>query len=189
MQHVRKPSDRKDAFYLVLTKLKYALSILKNAGIKCDYVTGYVQLLYIHTHSGGTGSFECEASSGLYTEIQPGSYIFMDADYGKNLDESNKPVSLFKQSLFVLSQVVSKSVNRCVLDAGLKALSLDSGVPLLAAYKTLYYQPGGDEHGIVKLQPDATSTAELDDLTLAQKVKLIPGHCDPTVVRCFLLPV
>ncbi|GFN84649.1 alanine racemase [Plakobranchus ocellatus] len=97
----------------------------------------------------------------------------MDVDYSKNLDETGKPMSNFLHSLFVLSTVQSVSPgNRAILDAGMKAVSLDSGVPLINGLKELAYYSGGDEHGIVK--PSG-------DFKVGDQVWLIPGHCDPTV--------
>nr|KAG5691719.1 hypothetical protein BaRGS_010222 [Batillaria attramentaria] len=61
---------------------------------------------------------------------------------------------------------------RAVLDAGMKALSLDSGEPVLSQYPDLTYHNGGDEHGVV---------VPARDLKIGDKVWLVPGHCDPTV--------
>ncbi|KAK2173990.1 hypothetical protein NP493_837g00015 [Ridgeia piscesae] len=135
---------------------------LEAQGITCTYVTG-----------GGTGTFPYEAASGVFTEVQPGSYIFMDADYNRNLDVSGQPARDFDQSLFVLTTVQSvTSGNRAVVDAGMKAVSMDSGVPLVEKYPELTYDIGGDEHGILK--PDG-------GLKVGDLLWLVPGHCDPTV--------
>ncbi|CAL1546538.1 unnamed protein product [Lymnaea stagnalis] len=160
-QHIRSEADRKAAVDLVIEKTKLALVALKHSGIECSYVTG-----------GGTGTFHYEAASGIFTEVQPGSYVFMDVDYGKNLDSGDQYVSEFKQSLFVLSTVQSVPGNRAVLDAGLKAVSLDSGVPTLRGAGDLTYHSGGDEHGVI---------VPAGELKLGDQVWLIPGHCDPTV--------
>lgn len=160
-QHIRSAADRKAAVDLVIVKTQLALEALKDSGIECSYVTG-----------GGTGTFHYEASSGIFTEVQPGSYVFMDVDYGKNLDKGDQYVSEFKQSLFVLSTVQSVPGNRAVLDAGLKAVSLDSGVPTLKSAGDLTYYSGGDEHGVI---------VPAGDLKVGDQIWLIPGHCDPTV--------
>ena len=68
----------------------------------------------------GTGSFEFEAASGVYTELQCGSYIFMDADYGRNLDRDGAPTKAFEPSLFVWATVMSRPTDdRATVDAGL----------------------------------------------------------------------
>ena len=77
----------------------------------------------------GTGTWQHERDSGVYTELQPGSYVFMDADYQKNALAPDQ--HHFEQSLFVLAAVMSVPVQeRAVVDAGLKAFAFDSGPPL-----------------------------------------------------------
>ena len=79
--------------------------LLRESGIACDTITG-----------GGTGSVEFDAASGVYTELQAGSYAFMDGDYGAN--EWGGPLT-FQHSLFLLSTVMSTPApDRAVLDAG-----------------------------------------------------------------------
>lgn len=162
-QHVRSAEERKKGVDLVVEKVRTTLEDLKAAGIECGYVTG-----------GGTGTFHYEASSKVFTEVEPGSYIVMDADYGRNLSEDGNFYSEFEQSLFVVSTVqsVSATPGRAVVDAGMKAISMDCGEPLLAQYPDMTYHRGGDEHGVV---------APPGDLKVGDLVWLIPGHCDPTI--------
>lgn len=162
-QHVRSPDERRKLIDRAVQMIGETLAMLRDSGIKCDTVTG-----------AGTGTYLLEAASGVYTEIQPGSYIFMDADYGRNLDQNGAPTKAFLHSLFIWTTVMSRTrPEHAVVDAGLKALSVDSGLPLVA-------QPGAeyigasDEHGLLRL--DNTSRFNLGD-----KIRLIPGHCDPTV--------
>jgi len=111
----------------------------------------------------------------VYNEIQPGSYIFMDADYGRNLGLDGKPMREFEQSLFILATVMSHPVpKRVVVDVGLKAHSIDSGMPLVLDVVGATYTKASDEHGVIELGGRGT-------LKLGQKVRLVPGHCDPTV--------
>ena len=99
----------------------------------------------------------------------------MDADYGRNLDATGAPVCEFANSLFILSTVLSRPVReRGVVDAGLKALSVDSGMPDIIDTPGVEYVRAADEHGRLALS-DGTN------LSVGQKLRLIPGHCDPTV--------
>ena len=83
--------------------------LLERNGISCPVVTG-----------AGTGTFEFETGSGVYTELQCGSYIFMDADYGRNLDPDGAPTKVFEPSLFVWATVMSRPTEeRAIVDAGL----------------------------------------------------------------------
>lgn len=162
-QHTRSAEDRKKTVEQVAEKVRTTVEALKAAGIECNYVTG-----------GGTGSFKYEAASKVFTEVEPGSYLMMDADYGKNLAEDGNFSTDFQQSLYILCTVQSLSATpeRAVVDAGMKALSLDSGPPLVSHYPNLVYHGGSDEHGVV---------APAGDLKIGDLVWLTPGHCDPTV--------
>ena len=162
-QHVRVPAERRMLIDKAVQQVRATVELLHEHGIKCDIITG-----------AGTGTYLLEAASGLYNEIQPGSYIFMDADYNRNLDEDGKPVRYFEQSLFVWTTVMSRtSPERAIVDAGLKALAFDSGMPGVADGGAEYAR-ASDEHGL--LMTPAGSKLKLGD-----KLRLIPGHCDPTV--------
>ncbi|HEX6974777.1 MAG TPA: DSD1 family PLP-dependent enzyme [Vicinamibacterales bacterium] len=163
-QHVRHFDERRAAIEAAAAKVKIVLPLLEAAGLPAEVVTG-----------AGTGSYLFESESGVYTEIQPGSYVFMDADYARNLDRDGQPTRVFQQSLFILATVMSHvHPGRAVVDAGLKAHSIDSGMPLVADVPHARYTRASDEHGVIEF--DAPPTVKLGD-----KIRLIPGHCDPTV--------
>jgi D-serine deaminase-like pyridoxal phosphate-dependent protein len=163
-QHVRAHADRVRAIGLAVDAVRMTASLLAANGLKPEIITG-----------AGTGTYLCEAASGVYNEIQPGSYIFMDADYGRNLDESGKPVSEFEQSLTILATVMSHTTpERAAVDAGLKAHSVDSGMPGVMDLPGVEYLKASDEHGVLRLGAEAR-------VKVGDKIRLIPGHCDPTV--------
>ena len=142
------------------------VAALKLAGQTCEVVTG-----------GGSGTVEFDLASGVYTEVQPGSYIGMDADYGRN---DFAGTLRFEHALFLASSVMSVgNGERTVLDAGLKSLAVDSGLPLVwqdgQESADLVYTSANDEHGIVQLRQ-----AEAGRPALGQQLWLVPGHCDPT---------
>jgi 3-hydroxy-D-aspartate aldolase len=98
--------------------------------------------------SPAPGTFEFETASGVYTELQCGSYIFMDADYGRNFDRDGAPTKAFEPSLFVWATVMSRPTeDRAIVDAGLKALAFDSGPPLVCDEPAATYERASDEHG------------------------------------------
>ncbi len=162
-QHLRKVGARRDAIARAVEHVRATTELLGAAGIECDNVTG-----------AGTGSYLFEAASGVYHELQAGSYIFMDADYAKNeWTESGTP--RFEHSLFVWTTVMSTPApGRAVVDAGLKASSMDSGMPRVADYDDVECVKMSDEHGVLQIS-GATR------LCVGDKLRLIPGHCDPTV--------
>ena len=166
-QHKRTIAERRTLIGAAIDASRRTVEQLRQQGLECAIVGG-----------AGTGSFQIEASSGVYTEMQAGSYIFMDADYARNLDETGSPVSTFRHSLFVLSTVMSASrPGVAVLDAGHKAVSVDSGMPTLWQRPDIRYVSASDEHG--KLEVPSETVAP----KLGEKLRLVPGHCDPTVDR------
>ncbi|KAF4045394.1 putative serine dehydratase domain [Phytophthora infestans] len=179
-QHIRSYDEKKTVIAGVAEKAKSVRDALVTEGVKCDVVTG-----------GGTGTYLLEASSGVFTEVQPGSYLFNDADYARNLGEDGEVVKDWEQSLYVLTTVMSKNANaavpRVVVDAGTKAVSLDSGSPVVHTMVNgekvptpLEYHGGGDEHGILKPAQNVAAAKRVELPALGSKVLLVPGHCDPT---------
>lgn len=164
-QHLRKFEDRQSAIEGAVKKVTEATNLLRRNGIECGVVAG-----------AGTGTFEFEIASRVYTELQVGSYVFMDVDYGRNNDRTGKPVSDFENALFILTTVMSYPVaKRAVVDAGLKALSVDSGMPRVIGYDGVTYVAASDEHGRLEIVSDDRP------FKLGDKIRLVPGHCDPTV--------
>ncbi|MBW2148419.1 MAG: DSD1 family PLP-dependent enzyme [Deltaproteobacteria bacterium] len=164
-QHVRGYEERRTAIASAVEKVSQSLDLLKRHGLPCHIVTG-----------AGTGTYHFEAESGVYNELQAGSYIFMDADYAKNLDEDGKPVRTFDHSLFVYTTVMSRPCKDwAVVDAGHKSVSIDSGMPWVDGMEGVEYIRASDEHG--KLEIHKTDCP----IRIGDKIKLIPGHCDPTV--------
>ncbi len=164
-QHLRGWEERQAAIKGAADKAGMTRDLLAANGISCDNITG-----------AGTGTFEFEAGSGVYTELQCGSYIFMDADYGRNLDRDGAATRAFEPSLFVWATVMSRPAEeRAIVDAGLKALAFDSGPPTVWDEPAATYERASDEHGRLAVS-GATNRLRLGD-----KVKLVPGHCDPTV--------
>jgi D-serine deaminase-like pyridoxal phosphate-dependent protein len=165
-QHRRTRKERQEASARAAGKTGAVITCLQAAGVTCDVVTG-----------GGTGSVEFDLGSGVYTEVQPGSYVFMDGDYGRNewSDQAG-----FEQSLFIAATVMSVAAStRVVLDAGLKSMAVDSGLPEIReasrAAAPLRYVAANDEHGIVEAMDNAALPG------LGTQLLLVPGHCDPTL--------
>jgi D-serine deaminase-like pyridoxal phosphate-dependent protein len=163
-QHLRAPAEREAAIHHAVRLARAAQASISAAGLACPLVTG-----------AGTGTFVHEAESGLYGELQAGSYVFMDRDYADNDVAASAP--RFEHALFVKSGVISRGAAHAVIDAGHKAHALDSGPPRVWQ-RDLDWQNGGDEHGILRLR-DGAPKASLPEL--GEAVWLVPGHCDPTV--------
>ncbi|WP_412565526.1 3-hydroxy-D-aspartate aldolase BhcC [Thalassobius sp. MITS945101] len=164
MQHMDSYEDRKAKLDVAIAQVKDAVAGLKAEGIDCELVSG-----------GGTGSYYFESNSGVYNELQCGSYAFMDADYGRILDKDGKRIDQgeWENAFFILTQVMSHAkVDKAIVDAGLKAQSVDSGLPMIFGRDDVEYVKCSDEHGVVA-DPDGK-------LAVGDKLRLVPGHCDPT---------
>ncbi|MEI5676960.1 DSD1 family PLP-dependent enzyme [Mesorhizobium sp. CGMCC 1.15528] len=164
MQHLDKFEDRKAKIDIAVAQVSDAVEALKKEGLACDIVGG-----------GGTGSYYFEGTSGVYNELQCGSYAFMDADYGRIHDKDGKRIDdgEWENALFILTSVMSHAkADKAICDAGLKAQSVDSGLPFVYGRKDVEYVKCSDEHGVIS---DPNGVLKIND-----KLKLVPGHCDPT---------
>lgn len=164
-QHMREYDERRSAVEAACTSARQTLELLQRNGLECEVIAG-----------AGTGTWAFEAESGIYNELQTGSYVFMDADYARNKKADGGRFDEFEHSLFVYATVMSMpESNRAVVDAGLKSMAFDSGMPEVAGGETIRYAGPSDEHGNLDLSQSDTR------LALGDKIRLIPGHCDPTV--------
>ena len=164
MQHLDDYQERKAKIDVAVAMVADAVAALKSVGLECDIVGG-----------GGTGSYYFEGESGVYNELQCGSYAFMDADYGRILDRDGKRIDQgeWQNALFLLTSVMSHAkADKATCDAGLKAQSVDSGLPVIFGRTDVEYIKCSDEHGVIA-DPDSV-------LKVGDKLKLVPGHCDPT---------
>lgn len=164
MQHLDRYGDRKAKIDLAVSQVAKIVDALREIGLDCDIVGG-----------AGTGSYYFEGTSGVYNELQCGSYAFMDADYGRILDKDGRRIDdgEWENALFILTTVMSHAkADKAVCDAGLKAQSVDSGLPVIFGRTDVKYVKCSDEHGIID---DPQGVLKVND-----KLKLVPGHCDPT---------
>ncbi|MER2268669.1 3-hydroxy-D-aspartate aldolase BhcC [Methylobacterium oxalidis] len=164
MQHLDRYEDRKLKVDAAVAQVKEAVEALSQEGLKPELVSG-----------GGTGSYYFETNSGVYNELQCGSYAFMDADYGRILDNDGKRIDSgeFENALFILTSVMSHvKADKAICDAGLKVQSVDSGLPSVHGRDDVRYIKCSDEHGVIE-DPKGV-------LKVNEKVRLVPGHCDPT---------
>jgi 3-hydroxy-D-aspartate aldolase len=163
-QHLDKYEDRQAKLNVLVARVKEVVEALKAEGLEPELVSG-----------GGTGSYYFESGSGVYNELQCGSYAFMDADYGRILDKDGKRIDKgeWENALFILTSVMSHTQpDRAVCDAGLKAQSVDSGLPFIHGRDDVKYVKCSDEHGVID-DPKGV-------LKVNEKLRLVPGHCDPT---------
>ena len=164
MQHMDSYEDRQAKTQIAIDQVKDAVAGLEGVGLKPELVSG-----------GGTGSYYFESNSGIFNELQCGSYAFMDADYGRIRDKDGKRIDAgeWENALFILTSVMSHAkADKAICDAGLKAQSVDSGLPFIFGRTDVEYVKCSDEHGVIA-DPDGV-------VNVNDKLMLVPGHCDPT---------
>ena len=164
MQHMESYTERREKLDAAIAMVREAVDALRDTGLECDIVAG-----------GGTGSYYFESASGVYNELQCGSYAFMDADYGRIQDAQGRRIDEgeWENALFILTNVMSHAKpDKAICDAGLKAQSVDSGLPFIYGRDDVEYVKCSDEHGVIA-DPQGV-------LSVNEKLRLVPGHCDPT---------
>jgi 3-hydroxy-D-aspartate aldolase len=164
LQQVSPFAERSRLIAIQADRVRAFIAAMTSAGLPPTIVTG-----------GGTGSHRIDATMGLFTEIQPGSYLFMDSCYGAiGISESGNP---FAPSLFVAATVVSANKpGRVLVNAGWKAFAADSGKPtaLRGAPPNASFRFMGDEHGALDFEGDGGPA-------LGSTIEFLTSHCDPTV--------
>jgi D-serine deaminase-like pyridoxal phosphate-dependent protein len=156
---------------------------LKKTREASNFVVGAMK--YFHTNNivvplitgGGTGTHTIDGRAGPFTEIQAGSYVFMDAEYNAIAYEADEPWP-FEVSLYVQAAVISNNVPRSVtVDAGTKAFALNGPKPLITtrSLSGSTYDFAGDEHGWITL------AAGSEQPKIGDRSEFIVSHCDPTV--------
>jgi D-serine deaminase-like pyridoxal phosphate-dependent protein len=163
--HIVGFENRKRASLLALERALAARYAIEKAGLP-------VEILSV----GGTGTYNIDTNVPGVTEIQPGSYIFMDIQYRGIGSDASDTFSDFGNSLSVMTTVISRpSKGRAITDGGNKALSSDAGLAMPKDARGIQFQPGGDEHGILLIKDPSR------DFKVGDQVEFIPSHCDTTV--------
>ncbi len=161
LQHIRDREERRGLCAGAMDRLAQAAADLRAGGHTVDVVT-----------TGGTGTAEFCIENEAVTEVQPGSFAFMDVDY---LETGGLP---YKSALVAIATVISHATpDRAIIDAGLKTLSDDSGQARLVDALGWSYHNAGDEHGTLTL----TTSAARRELSIGDRVTLVPSHIDTTI--------
>lgn len=163
LQHLPDIQERTRRCRQAMHLLTTTADQLRAAGFAIEVVT-----------TGGTGTAEICASCPGVTEVQPGSFVFMDTDYRHAIG----PV--YAHALTILSTVISRpEPGRATIDAGLKSLSTDSGMPEIKGLPQVSYRPAGDEHGSLTWEDGALPAGV--SLEIGERIELFPSHIDTTV--------
>lgn len=163
--HIEGFDKRKEKYHRVLRAGAETKAMFEGDGIEVGVFSG-----------GGTGSFNIEPGLGLLTDLQAGSYVFMDIEYRDIGGEGSERFIDFEPSLFVLVTAISKPQQRLItVDAGFKSFASDKMSPEFRDVEGVTFHFGGDEHGIIQL------TNPSREINLGDKLPMLTPHCDPTV--------
>jgi D-serine deaminase-like pyridoxal phosphate-dependent protein len=166
VMHVNGWEERRRKSHATLERAIETKALMEREGFEVRAFTG-----------GGTGTFDIDCDIDAFTDLQVGSYLFMDVGYRRCGGRSGGAVfDDFEPCLFILSTAISQPASGWItVDAGYKAMSADSGVPDVHDTTGVIYNWGGDEHGILKLEAPSRT------IGLGDQVTLVVPHCDPTV--------
>lgn len=156
LQHIVDEEERRDAHAGAIRRLSDTATLLAETGLNIEIVS-----------TAGTGTCQFVRAWERVTEVQPGSYVVMDTDYGRVHGLG------FEHSLTVLTTVISRRDNGVIVDAGTKTLSTDCG-PATPQGLDARYAPRGDEHGLLTFEQGRP-------LTIGDTVEMLPSHCDTTI--------
>ena len=177
VQHINNYNERKIETTIRHNYLNKIINKLKKENLSRQIISG-----------GGTGSYDIDTKSKLFTELQTGSYIFNDVEYD-NVNTYKSNTNPFKSGLFIASSIISIIDDyNYIVDAGLKAFSTDSKYlpkPMGSLPKNSKYTFMGDEHGKITLPRESNKKLNYGEIIIIQ-----PSHCDPTVNlydKCYLI--
>lgn len=163
--HINNYEERRTTYANIMEKGRQTREMFEADGIPVPVFSG-----------GGTGTYDIESELGILTEVQAGSYAFMDIEYRDIASRTGPIFDDFQPSLFVLVSVISKpQAQKITVDAGIKCLASDKSVPQFREIEGVVYNWAGDEHGIVQLNKPSR------EILLGDKLEIITPHCDPTV--------
>jgi D-serine deaminase-like pyridoxal phosphate-dependent protein len=165
LQHYRGFGYRRHNSLATMERAAEVRRDIEKAGIEVPVLTG-----------GGTGTYNIDCDVDGVTDMQVGSYLFMDVNYRNIGGESGPLYEDFRPSLLVLATAISQPAKgRITIDAGYKAFATDQEPPEPYDLKGVSYRWAGDEHGVLEFRDPSR------EIRLGDKVLLINSHCDPTV--------
>jgi len=165
LQHVSGWETRREQSIAAMTRAAETKAEVEKAGFEVPILTG-----------GGTGTYNIDSEVSGITDMQVGSYLFMDVNYRNIGGKQNSIFDDFRPSLLVLATAISQPREGSItLDAGYKAFAADQEPPVLRDIDGVAYGWYGDEHGVLRFK-NPSRRVEIGD-----KVLLIASHCDPTV--------
>lgn len=166
VQHVKGYQQRKETMMKNFEPIVMSYEKMKASGLNLEIFSG-----------GGTGTYDMMNSFKGFTDVQVGSYIFMDCQYIEIGGAKNETVyDDFAPSLTVMTTVINTNYpGRIITDSGSKAFTLNKPNPMIIGEPTFDYMAGSDEYGTI------TFTTSNKTYKVGDKLEAIVPHCDPVV--------
>jgi D-serine deaminase-like pyridoxal phosphate-dependent protein len=171
IMHIPEFEKRREKSLRSWERLASKFDLLEQQGVTPDIVTG-----------GGTGTFDIDVTLDPLTDIQVGSYIFMDEEYRQVAGPTSDRFQGFDLALTVACTAISQPQNATItVDGGYKAFASDSVNPVCDALPDLQFRFAGDEHGVLILPSENPGDNDISAVRLGQVLEFAVPHCDPTV--------
>jgi len=165
LMHVPGHEQRRTSSHRALADAVETRRLLEADGLPVRILTG-----------GGTGTWDIDSEVEAMTDLQVGSYLFMDVQYLRIGDRLGDRFAAFRPALTLLVTAISQPVPQLItVDAGFKAFASEEAAPTARNVDGVVYHFAGDEHGILELK------APSRPVRLGDKLEFLTPHCDPTV--------
>ena len=165
LMHIEDYAKRRDKSLASWSRLDEFFTALAERGISPEIVTG-----------GGTGTYDVDVAVDRLTDIQVGSYIFMDEEYRALASAGASRFEDFELALTVACSTISQPQSKTItVDGGYKAFASDSVNPVCDDLPGVEFRFAGDEHGVLILGEGQ------QEVQLGQVLRFAAPHCDPTV--------
>jgi D-serine deaminase-like pyridoxal phosphate-dependent protein len=166
LMHIEGYDKRREKSHRAWGRIQEIITVLSDAGLAPKIVTG-----------GGTGTYNIDCDVDAITDIQVGSYIFMDREYRMIGSQGGPVFDDFEVSLSVAATAISQPMGEAAItfDGGYKAFASDTVAPEAIELAGTDFRFGGDEHGIVLLEKGHQQPL------LGEVHRFVTPHCDPTV--------
>jgi len=167
VQHAKGFASRKERALKTIEPNAATFDLMKKSGLNVGIFSG-----------GGTGTYNIMHEVPGFTDVQVGSYLFMDMQYLAIGSENGDPVYTdFAPSLTVLTTVMNNRFpGRLTTDAGTKALTLNTPPAGVIGEPGMEYSAGSDEFGSIRFTATPSKAYKIGDV-----LELIVPHCDPVV--------
>lgn len=165
-QHVAGFEARRTQAIERLAPAAETFSRMRQSGLNVEIFSG-----------GGTGTYNIDHATPGFTDVQSGSYVFLDAQYlSIGGQDDSETYNDFEPSLTILTTVLNAQYEgRATTDAGAKSCTINRPWSIIIGETGMSYTSGSDEFGTIRYE-NPSRIYQVGD-----RLELIVSHCDPVV--------